>query len=209
MHCKYMSTAMDPGHAIALTISLVRLPTAAERFRSQIRSYGTCCWQIGNRAGFLRVLHVGLKIVIPPTDPYSLIVIFISTLNASLRSKFKSGIEHWNSDIEPDSGMSGWGFEVVSCFDQRLDVFQQEWRNPICNGCGKVKFGSCHQEGHSYMAPPPVLLPISIGHISSFLSPFKISLCFLRRHMRASIGIQTRDYVPQQLPSTKMFLSAD
>jgi hypothetical protein len=48
-----------------------RLPTAAARFRAQVRSCGICGGQSGTAAGFLRVLRFALPILIPPTAPHS------------------------------------------------------------------------------------------------------------------------------------------
>jgi hypothetical protein len=51
-----------------------RLPTAAARVRSQVRSCGICGRQSGIGAGFLRVLRFPLSILIPPTAPHSSII---------------------------------------------------------------------------------------------------------------------------------------
>jgi hypothetical protein len=48
-----------------------RLPTAAARVRSQVRSCGICGGQSGTEAGFLLVLRFPLPILIPPTTPHS------------------------------------------------------------------------------------------------------------------------------------------
>jgi hypothetical protein len=48
-----------------------RLPTAASRVRTQVRSYGFRGGQSGTGAGFLRVLRFPLPILIPPTAPHS------------------------------------------------------------------------------------------------------------------------------------------
>jgi hypothetical protein len=61
------------GRAIAQAVSR-RLPTAAARFRSQVRSRGICAGQIGTGAGFLRVVQFPLSILIPPNAPYSSII---------------------------------------------------------------------------------------------------------------------------------------
>jgi hypothetical protein len=52
------------GRAIAQAVSR-RLPTAAARVRSQVRSCGICGGQSGTEADFLRVLQF------PPTPPHS------------------------------------------------------------------------------------------------------------------------------------------
>jgi hypothetical protein len=56
-----------------------RLPTAAARVRSQVRSCGICGGRRDTGAGFLRVLWFPLLILIPPTVPHPLLVLF-STL---------------------------------------------------------------------------------------------------------------------------------
>jgi hypothetical protein len=48
-----------------------RLPTAAIRVQSQVKSYEICCGQSGTGAGFLRVLQFPLPILIPPNVRYS------------------------------------------------------------------------------------------------------------------------------------------
>jgi hypothetical protein len=58
------------GRAIAQAVSL-RLPTAATRVRTQVRSYGICGRQSGTGAGFLRVLLFPLPVFIPPTASHS------------------------------------------------------------------------------------------------------------------------------------------
>jgi hypothetical protein len=58
------------GRAIAQAVSH-RLPIAAARVRSQVRSRGICGGQSGTAAGFLRVLRFPLPILIPPTTPHS------------------------------------------------------------------------------------------------------------------------------------------
>jgi hypothetical protein len=58
------------GRAIAQGISR-RLPTAAGRARSHVRSFGICGGQVGTGAVFLRVLRFPLPILIPPTVPHS------------------------------------------------------------------------------------------------------------------------------------------
>jgi hypothetical protein len=56
---------MSNGRAIAQAISR-RLPTAAARVRSRVRSYEICGGQSGTWAGFLRVLRFPLPILVPP-----------------------------------------------------------------------------------------------------------------------------------------------
>jgi hypothetical protein len=58
------------GRAIAQAVSR-RLPTAAARVRSQLRSCEIYGGQSGTGAGFLRVLRFPLPILIPPTAPHS------------------------------------------------------------------------------------------------------------------------------------------
>jgi hypothetical protein len=48
-----------------------RLPTTVARVRAQVRSCGICGGQSDTRAGFLRVLHFPLPVLIPPTVPHS------------------------------------------------------------------------------------------------------------------------------------------
>jgi hypothetical protein len=62
---------VEIGRAIAQAVSS-RLPTAAARFRAQVRSCGICGGQSGTGAGFLRVLRFPLPILIPPITPHSL-----------------------------------------------------------------------------------------------------------------------------------------
>jgi hypothetical protein len=56
---------MPVGRAIAQAVSR-RLPTAAARVRSQVRSCGICGGQSGTGADFLNVLRLPLPIFIPP-----------------------------------------------------------------------------------------------------------------------------------------------
>jgi hypothetical protein len=58
------------GRAIAQAVSR-RLPTAAARVRSQVKSCGICGGQSGTVTCFLRVLPFPLPILIPPTAPHS------------------------------------------------------------------------------------------------------------------------------------------
>jgi hypothetical protein len=60
--------------AIAKAVSR-RLPIAAARVRSPVRSCGMCGGQSGTGAGFLQVLRFPLPILIPPTTPHSSSVI--------------------------------------------------------------------------------------------------------------------------------------
>jgi hypothetical protein len=62
-----------------------RLPTAAARVRSQVRSYGT-------GAGFLRVLRFPLPILIPPTSPYSSSSIIRGWYNRTTVADVPSGL---------------------------------------------------------------------------------------------------------------------
>jgi hypothetical protein len=61
------------GRAIAQAVSR-RLPTAAARFRAQIRSCGICGRRSGTGAGFLQELLFPLPISILPHVPYSSII---------------------------------------------------------------------------------------------------------------------------------------
>jgi hypothetical protein len=58
------------GRVITQAVSR-RIPTAAARVRSQVRSRGICGGQSGTGAGFLRVLRFSLPILFPPTTPHS------------------------------------------------------------------------------------------------------------------------------------------
>jgi hypothetical protein len=58
------------GRAIAQEVNC-RLPTAAARVRSQLRSCGVCGGQSGIGTGFLLVLRFPLPVIIPPNAPYS------------------------------------------------------------------------------------------------------------------------------------------
>jgi hypothetical protein len=58
------------GRVIAQAVSR-RLPTAAARVRSHVKSCGICGGQSGTGAGFLRVLRFPLPFLIPPTAPHS------------------------------------------------------------------------------------------------------------------------------------------
>jgi hypothetical protein len=58
-----------------------RLPTAAARVRSQVRSCGICGGQNGTDVDFLQVLLFLLSVPITPTDPHSLV-----TLSSTLYS---------------------------------------------------------------------------------------------------------------------------
>jgi hypothetical protein len=62
--------ARSGGRAIAQAVSR-RLPTAATRFRAQVRSCEICDEQSGTAAGFLRVLQFPLPSLIPPTALHS------------------------------------------------------------------------------------------------------------------------------------------
>jgi hypothetical protein len=65
---KWLHINFKLRHAKAQAVSR-RLPTAAARVRSQVRSCGICVGQTGTGAGFLRVLRFPLTILIPPTAP--------------------------------------------------------------------------------------------------------------------------------------------
>jgi hypothetical protein len=60
---------LNHGHAVSR-----RLPTAAVRVRTHVRSYGICGSQSGTGASFLRVLRFPLTNFIPPTAPYPVLV---------------------------------------------------------------------------------------------------------------------------------------
>jgi hypothetical protein len=72
---QYLVLSSGKGRAIAQAVSR-RLPTAAARVRSQVRSCGICGGQSGAAAGFLRVLRFHLPILIPPTTPHSSSIIW-------------------------------------------------------------------------------------------------------------------------------------
>jgi hypothetical protein len=61
------------GSAIAQAIGR-RLPTAAARMRSKVKSYGICGGQSGTVASFLRLLPFPLPILIPPDVPFSSLI---------------------------------------------------------------------------------------------------------------------------------------
>jgi hypothetical protein len=58
------------GRVIAKAVSR-RLPTAAARFRSQVKLCGICGGRRGTGVRFLRVLRFPLPIFILPTAPHS------------------------------------------------------------------------------------------------------------------------------------------
>jgi hypothetical protein len=58
------------GHVIAQAVSR-RLPTAAARVPTHVRSRGIFGGHCGTGAGFLRVLRFPLPILIPPTVPHT------------------------------------------------------------------------------------------------------------------------------------------
>jgi hypothetical protein len=63
---------MNEGRTIAQRlVAGCRLPTAAVRVLSHVKSCGICGGQSGGGAGFLRVLRFPLPILIPPTAPHS------------------------------------------------------------------------------------------------------------------------------------------
>jgi hypothetical protein len=64
------SFSFSRGRAIAQAVSC-RLPTAAARVRTQVRSCWICGEQSGTGEDFLRVLLFPLPILIPPTAPHS------------------------------------------------------------------------------------------------------------------------------------------
>jgi hypothetical protein len=68
-----LSVSRPQRRAIAQAVSR-RLPTAAARLRSHVRSCGICRGQSGTWAGFLRVVRFSLPIMIPPNVPYSPII---------------------------------------------------------------------------------------------------------------------------------------
>jgi hypothetical protein len=77
------------GRAIVQAVSR-RLPTAAARIRSQVRSCGICGGRSGIGAGFLRVLRFPLPILIPPTTPHpsSIIRGWYNRPNSGRRTKW-------------------------------------------------------------------------------------------------------------------------
>jgi hypothetical protein len=62
------------GSVVAQALSRQRLSSAAG-VPSQVRSCGICGGQNGTGKGFLRVPQFPLLILIPPTDPHSLIIL--------------------------------------------------------------------------------------------------------------------------------------
>jgi hypothetical protein len=59
----------EMGRAIAQAVSH-RLPTAAARVRTQLRSCGICSGQSGAGEGYLRVFRFPLPILIPSAAPH-------------------------------------------------------------------------------------------------------------------------------------------
>jgi hypothetical protein len=58
------------GRALAQAVSR-RLPTAADRVRAQVKTFGFCGGKRGIGVGFLRVHRFPLPILIPPTAVHS------------------------------------------------------------------------------------------------------------------------------------------
>jgi hypothetical protein len=62
------------GRAISPAVRR-RLPPAATRIRSPLKSRGICGAQSGTGAGFLRIIWFPLPFLIPPNPPYSSIIL--------------------------------------------------------------------------------------------------------------------------------------
>jgi hypothetical protein len=89
----------------------LRLPTAAARVRTQVRSCGICCGQSGTGEGFLRVLQFTLPICIQPTAPQSPSSIIWGWYNRPVVAAVPSGLRGWyNRPVVAavPSGLRGW-----------------------------------------------------------------------------------------------------
>jgi hypothetical protein len=53
-----------------------RLPTTSAWIRSLLKLYRVCGGRSRSKVGFLRVLRIPLPILIPPTAPYSVIILY-------------------------------------------------------------------------------------------------------------------------------------
>jgi hypothetical protein len=98
------------GRTIAQAVSR-RLPTAASRVRSQVRSCGNCGEQSGTGAGFLRVLRFPLPILILLTAPCSLIILSSTLQHHEITSK-KNGCTKFTS-LQTVITRTFWFFKLV------------------------------------------------------------------------------------------------
>jgi hypothetical protein len=70
--CLHKWIAMERLHCGRAVVQAVsrRLPIAAARVRSEVKSCWIYCLQIGTGAGFFRVLRFPLPVLMPPTAPH-------------------------------------------------------------------------------------------------------------------------------------------
>jgi hypothetical protein len=80
--------AANESHSIALAATR-RLRTAAAWVRLRVTLSGICSGKSGTEAGFLCVLWFSLPILIPPTVPYSLIILSSTLYSLDAESAVK------------------------------------------------------------------------------------------------------------------------